>query len=330
MGGAFWKSKRVLVIGGTGFIGSHLVERLIEEGAEVSVLASLRNNTLDNLKGVLAEIQVIKGDCTSFNTTFAACKDRDAVFNLAAYVRGIEYNKVHPATLLTENLLIETTAIKAAYKANVGRYVVASSACVYPATCFVPTSESEGFLDEPELANAGYGWAKRMAEKLGMYYYQEYGMPIAIVRPYNCYGPRDHFNPPYNVIPALIKRIVDGEDPLTVWGSGRQTRAFLYVEDFIDGLLLVAEKHAVADPVNMGSNEEITIKELVEKIFQLTGRHPKIFFDTSKPGGSPRRKSENSKAKRVVNFVPKTSIDEGLRKTIEWYMDYTHSLDKAV
>lgn len=327
---SFWKNKRILVIGGTGFVGSHLVERLIMIGAKVSVMASLANSTLHNLEHILSEIEIIKGDCTDFDASYNACKNKNVVFNLATFVRGIEYNRSHPATLLTENLLIETTVIKAVKKANIDRYVIVSSACVYPSICSVPTSESEGFLDEPDFGNAGYGWAKRMAEKLGMYYYKEFNMPIAIARPYNCYGPRDRFDTPQNVVPALIKRIVGGENPVTVWGSGNQTRAFLYIRDFIDGLLLVGEKYAVADPVNLGSNEEITIKKLVAKIQKLTGSNAEVVFDTSKPDGSPRRKSNNTKAEKAVGFIARTTLNEGLKKTIQWYTKQSRSLDKAV
>ena len=210
--------------------------------------------------------------------------------------------------------------IEAARCTNVERFLVVSSACIYPADAKIPTAESEGFLREPEPTNGGYGWAKRMAEKLGMYYSQQYGMKVGIVRPYNAYGPRDHFDPEKShVIPALIKRVFDGENPLRVWGSGNQTRAFLYVEDFAKGLIDAIDKYPVADPINIGTNEEVSIKDLVEMIVSISGKKINIEFDTLKPDGSPRRNSDNTKAIDKIGFRAQTKLVDGLKKTIDWY-----------
>ncbi|KKQ00966.1 MAG: NAD-dependent epimerase/dehydratase [Candidatus Levybacteria bacterium GW2011_GWB1_36_18] len=162
-----------------------------------------------------------------------------------------------------------------------------------------------------------------MSEKLGMYYAEEFGMKVGIVRPYNCYGPRDHLDPEMShVIPALIKRVFDGEDPIKVWGSGKQTRAFLYVNDLAEGMIQAIEKYPVPDPVNLGTDEEISIKELIKKILDISGINAKIEFDLSKPDGSPRRNSDNSKAEEKLGFQAKTNIDQGLKETIEWYRNY--------
>jgi GDP-L-fucose synthase len=244
----------------------------------------------------------------------------DVVMNIAARVGGIEYNRTHQATMMRDNLLIGSVMLEAARRADVERFLVVSSACVYPRECSVPTPESEGFLSEPESTNGGYGWAKRMAEKLGMYYAEEYGMKVGIVRPYNCYGPRDHFDPEIShVIPALIKRVLDGENPIKVWGSGRQTRAFLYVEDMAEGVIQAIERHPIPDPVNLGTDEEVSIQELISKILKIAGVKARVTFDTSKPDGSPRRNSDNTLAKKKIGFEPKTTLDYGLMKTIEWY-----------
>lgn len=315
----FWKDKKVLVTGGAGFIGSHLVQKLISKGARVAVLDMLSDRE-KNLVFSKKEVQFIHGDCQDSVTAYNACRGKDVVMNLAARVGGIEFNRTHQATMMRDNLLISTTMIEAARKANVERFLVVSSACVYPRSCSVPTPEIEGFLDEPEPTNGGYGWAKRMAEILGKYYYEEFGMKVGIARPYNCYGPRDHFDSKSShVIPALIKRVFDGENPLTVWGSGRQTRAFLYVDDFVEGLVCTIEKYPVADAVNIGTNEEVSIAELVRKIVKLSGKKIKIVFDTTKPDGSSRRNSDNTKAKEKIDFKAKVSFDEGLSKTISWY-----------
>ncbi len=316
----FWKNKKVLVTGGAGFIGSHLVEKLVERNAIVTVLDNLQNGKKENLNSVKNKVLFIKGDCTNINAALKACKSQDIVMNLASRVGGIEYNKIHQATMLRDTLLIGTTMIEAARRCGVERFLVVSSACVYARNCSIPTPETEGFLDEPEPTNGGYGWGKRMSELLGKYYMEEFGMKVGIARPYNCYGPRDHFgHETSHVIPALIKRVFDGENPIKVWGTGRQTRAFLYVEDFVEGLIRTIEKYPVADAVNIGTNEEISIAELVRKIVKLSKKEIKIVFDTTKPDGSPRRNSDNTKAKEKIGFKAKVSLDEGLSKTISWY-----------
>jgi len=269
--GNFWKNKKVLVTGGAGFIGSHVVERLIERQSKVierqskvTIMDNLQNGSLSNLIEVKGKYLFIKGDCKDIKIAEKASKGQEVIMNLAAKVGGIEYNMNHQATMLRDNLLIGTVMIEAARKTNVERFLVVSSACVYPRDCKIPTPESEGFLSDPEPTNGGYGWAKRMSEKLGMYYAEEYGMKVGIVRPYNSYGPRDHFDPATShVIPALIKRVYDGENPIKVWGSGKQTRAFLYVDDLADGMILAIEKYPKPDPINLGTDDEISIKNLL-------------------------------------------------------------------
>ena len=316
----FWKRKKVLVTGGAGFIGSHVVEKLVARGAKVTVLDTLQNGSKDNLATVVKKISLIKGDCTNPKDALKSCLGQEIVMNIAARVGGIEYNRTHQATMLRDNLLIGTIMIEAARLAKVERFLAVSSACVYPRECSVPTPENEGFLDEPEPTNGGYGWAKRMSEKLAQYYAEEFGMKVAIVRPYNCYGPRDHFDPAVShVIPALIKRVFDGENPVKVWGNGKQTRAFLYVDDMAEGMIAAIEKYPVADPINLGTDDEISIKELIKKIIAISGVKTRVEFDTTKPNGSPRRNSDNKRAIKKTGFVAKTTLDDGLERTISWY-----------
>ena len=316
----YWKKRKILVTGGTGFIGSHLVEKLVSLGVNVSVLDRMSGGKIKFIPYLADKVRFIKGDCTNITNAREACEGQEVVMNLAARVGGIEYNRLHQATMLRDNMLIASTMLEAARTAGVERFLVVSSACVYPHDAKIPTPETEGFREEPEPTNGGYGWAKRMAEKLGMYYAEEFGMKVGIVRPYNAYGPRDQLDPATShVIPALVKRIVDGEDPVVVWGSGNQTRAFLYVDDLVNGILKSIELYPVPDPVNIGTNEEISIRELVEKIVRLSGRKSKIAFDTTKPDGSSRRNSDNTKAKEKIGFVAATPLDQGLEKTIAYY-----------
>lgn len=320
----FWSNRKVLVTGGAGFIGSHLVEKLVKLDVKVTVLDNLQNGTLENLQGVSKEAHFIKGDCRDVSTAEKACRGQEVVMNLAARTGGVGYNNTHPGLMLSDNLIIEATMIQAAQKTGVKRFLAVSSAVVYPENATIPTPEEEGFLGEPEQANKGYGWAKRMGELLGKYYQEEFDIQVAIVRPYNCYGPRDHFFPtPTHVVPSLIRRVVDGEDPIVVWGTGKQTRAFLYVEDLTEGIVLATEKYAVSDPVNLGTDEEVSMKELVKKIILLSRRkNARVIFDTSKPDGSPRRNSNNNKAKEKLGFSARVTLEEGLRNTIAWYKAY--------
>lgn len=323
----FWKGKNVLVTGGAGFIGSHLVEMLLEKGANVKVADNLENGSLDNLKSCEKKIEFVRGDLTKIEVCEKVSKDVEIVLNLAAKVGGIGFNKAHPGTMFTSNILINTQMLEAARKNDIDRYLCVSSACVYPRYCTIPTPESEGFKDVPEPTNDGYGWAKRMAEVQAQSYAEEYGMRIAIVRPYNAYGHRDHFDPEKShVIPAIIKRVFDGENPLIVWGNGEQSRAFIYVTDVAKGMLLATEKYPKADTINIGTDEEIKIKDLTYLIIGFSGKtpKPKVLFDTSKPAGQPRRNSDNTKAKKLIGFEAVTPLKEGLKKTIEWYKNKQH------
>jgi GDP-L-fucose synthase len=318
--GSYFRSKNVLVTGGTGFIGSHVVEKLVKLGARVTVLDRLRDGQIKHIPHLKDKIRLIQGDCADTQDALNACKNQQIVMNLAARVGGIAFNRAHQGMMLHNNLAIELTMIEAARKAGVERFLVISSACVYPHDAEVPTSETEGFRGEPEPTNGGYGWAKRMAEKLGEYYAQEFGMKVGVVRPYNAYGPRDHFDPSSShVIPALIKRVVDGENPIVVWGSGKQTRAFLYVEDLADGMIAAIEKYPAPDPVNLGTDEEVSIADLVKKIIRISGSEAVARFDRTKPDGSPRRNSDNAKAKEKIGFVASTPLDVGLKRTINYY-----------
>jgi len=198
-----------------------------------------------------------------------------------------------------------------------------SSACVYPRFCTIPTPESEGFLDEPEPTNYGYGWSKRMAEIFAKTYFKEHKMKIGIVRPYNGYGPRDDFKPnTSHVIPALVKRVCDGENPLIVWGDGSSTRSFIYVSDIVKGMMLALEKYPRPDPINLGTTEEISIKDLSKLIIKLAKLKTKIQFDPKKPNGQPRRNCHIKKALKVINFKATTKLTQGLPQVIKYYRDH--------
>lgn len=315
-----WNGCKVLVTGGAGFLGSYLVEFLVEDGAKVTVVDNLERGQLENLNAVIKDITFIQKDLRDPTVCEEVTKGMDVVMNLAAKVTGIHYNRYHHGDMFTSNILLSTNVLEAARINDVSRFLVVSTACIYPHDAIVPTPESEGERGMPEHTNQGYGWAKRMAEKQGEYYAQEYGMEIAIARPFNAYGPRDHFDEgTSHVIPALIKKVLDGNNPVVVWGSGNQSRAFVHAKDFAMGLKLVTEKYPAGDPVNIGHDQEVTIKELVQMILKMTRRNPGVVYDTSMPEGYPRRAADTTKLRAVTGgWEPAISLQEGLVEMIEW------------
>ena len=318
----YWAGKSVLVTGGTGFIGSHLIEALLTRDARLRTVGRHRQRLWAVLGERAGQVEFMEGDLMSSVFARRACAGVEAVFNLAAQVAGVGYNSVHPGTIFTNNVTIGLNVLDAAVREGVERFLCVSSACVYRRHCTVPTPESEGFLDDPEPTNFGYGWAKRVLEIHARCYAEEFPIKIAVVRPYNAYGPRDDFDwETSHVIPALIRKAVEGHDPIVVWGDGTQTRSFLYVSDLVEGLLLTLERYPECDPVNIGTGEEVTVADLVRMIAELTGSRARIVFDAGRPAGQPRRKGDFSKAQEKLGFEPKVSLKEGLRRTIRWYIE---------
>jgi GDP-L-fucose synthase len=321
---SFWRDRRVLVTGGAGFIGSHLVELLVDAGARVSVPVLGAATDAPFLEEVIDRVRITEADLSEEANCRGVMEGQEIVMHLAAAVGGIGHNIAHPATIFRDNTLPFMHVLEAARDAGVERFLTVSSACVYPRFCSIPTQEDEGFKDRPEPTNEGYGWAKRMEEFLSQAYHTEHGMTIAIARPYNAYGPRDNFRPESShVIPALIRKLIrERQNPLVVWGSGGQSRSFLYVTDLARGLMAVTEQYAEADPLNIGGDEEVTIRELAETIVDIAGLDVEVRFDTTKPEGQPRRACSTTKMKRVLDFRPEVDLRAGLEQTIAWYRDH--------
>ena len=318
---SWWRGKRVLVTGGAGFIGSHVTEQLVAAGARVTVTGRrLSAEGKRNLAAVIKDVRFAKADLLEPAACRRVTRGQEVVLNLAAKVAGVGYNSKHHATMFRDNMALAMNMLEAARLEGAGRFLVVSSACVYRRDCPVPTPEDDAVIGVPEATNEGYGWSKRMSEYLGRAYRDEFGLEVAVARPYNAYGPRDHFDPAVShVIAALIKRVCDGEDPVLVWGDGKPSRAFLYVDDFARGLIEVAEKYPQADPVNLGTDEEVSIGDLVRTIIRLSGSKAALRFDPSKPSGQPRRNCDTRKAAEKVGFKARVTLEEGLRRTIDWY-----------
>lgn len=323
----FYQHKKVLVTGGSGFIGSHLVEALVQEGALVTIVSANNLNCDIFLKKLKTKTKLIEGNLQNQAICLKTAKGQDYIFHLAAHVAGIHYNNTHPATLFYDNVLPTINLLEAAKVNQTKRVLVISSACVYSRKCSIPTPESEGFKDEPEPTNYGYGWSKRFAEIIAKVYSQEFSLRIGIVRPYNVYGPRDNFGPDSHVIPALVKRVCDGENPVVVWGDGSPTRSFIYVKDVVKGMMMALEKYPQPDPINLGTQEEISIKDLVKLIIKLSGSKTKIKFDHSKPNGQPRRNCDIRRAKKIINFEAQVTLEQGLPEVINYYRRYVQKKD---
>jgi GDP-L-fucose synthase len=318
----FWKSKRVLVGGGCGFLGSYLVPHLVEAGARVTVVDNLANGYVENLEPVAGQIEFIEADLRDPEVSDRVTRDQDMVLNLAAKAFGMEYSRTHNGEMLVYNLLCTLTTLEAARKNGVERFLITSSSCVYPDDAPIPTPELPVFTKMPEGVNEGYGWAKRIQELAGTYYAREYGMKVSIIRPFNAYGAHYRWKSEDkgHVVPSLVKRIIEGEDPLVVWGSGRQRRNLLHATDATRLIMIVIEKDIIATPVNIGYEDDVPIAQLVNMICDASGKHPKVKFDTSRPEGNFRKCSDATRLRQVTDgYVPLVSLREGIVEMIDWY-----------
>jgi GDP-L-fucose synthase len=302
------KGRSIVVTGGAGFLGSHVVADLRSRGAEV-VVPRRKDYDLVEREGARRLVADVRPD---------------VVVHLAARVGGIGANRENPGSFFFDNLMMGVQLVEECRLQGVGKIVTVGTICSYPKLTPVPFREEDLWHGYPEETNAPYGLAKKMLLVQGQAYRQQYGMNVIHLLPVNLYGPGDNFDPSSShVIPALVKKCQDALDAgaraIEVWGTGNASREFLYVEDAARGIGLATEGYDGAEPVNLGAGFEITIRDLVELIARLMGFTGEIRWDPAKPDGQPRRCLDTSRAERLFGFRATTGFEEGLRRTIEWY-----------
>ena len=310
----FWTNRRVLVTGGSGFLGRRVVHALEQRGASV-VCADHDRYDLRDLDAVRRALRDSRPQL---------------VLHMAARVGGIGANLERPAEFFYDNLMMGVPLLHESWKAGVEKFVAIGTICCYPKCPPVPFREEDVWNGYPEETNAPYALAKKMLLVQGQAYRRQYGFDSVFLMPANLYGPGDNFKPESShVVPALIKKCIDaverGDSSIDVWGAGTPTREFLYVDDAAEGVVLAAERYSSPEAVNLGSAFEIRIKDLAEVIARLTGFTGEIFWDVSKPNGQPRRKLDTSRAKTTFGFEARTTFETGLRRTIDWYREHVRS-----
>jgi GDP-L-fucose synthase len=302
--GVYACAMRVLVTGGGGFLGSHLVERLRGESTDPFV-ARRADYDLTHASDVARLFEDARPEL---------------VFHLAAEVGGIGANRANPGRYWYANLMMGAHVLEQARLRGTGKVVLAGTVCAYPKFATVPFREDELWDGYPEETNAPYGVAKKALLVGAQAYREQYGTNAIFLLPANLYGPRDNFHETNaHVIADLIRKMHESRDEVVLWGDGTPTREFLYVEDCVDGLLLAAERYDGAPPVNLGTGKEISIRELAELIAELTGFAGEIRWDTAMPNGQPRRSLDASRARELFGFEARTPLREGLERTIAWY-----------
>ena len=298
---------KILVTGGGGFLGSHLVERLEADGHDVFVARRADY------------------DLTRWNDAarlFADAKP-EQVFHLAGEVGGIGANRVNPGRFWYANLMMGAHVLELSREHALGKLIIAGTVCAYPKFAAVPFQEDDLWNGYPEETNAPYGVAKKSILIGAQSYREQYGLDSIFLLPANLYGPRDNFDlETSHVIPGLIRKMLDNSQRVTLWGDGSPTREFLYVDDCVEGLVLAAERYDGAEPVNLGTGAEISIRELAEQIAELVGFEGKVEWDTSMPNGQPRRSLDASRARELFGFEARTPLRDGLERTIAWYREH--------
>lgn len=313
---------KVAITGGAGLIGSYLADELAASGTHVIVIDDFSKGLRSNLSACASRIEIREGDLEDPGFSAESLADAEVVFHLASRAYGIGYGKGHYVETMVHNERITNNLVAALAVRPPKHLLIASSSCVYRDDGPDTVAEIPVFEGEPEMANWGYGWAKRFLEQKSSVLSRETGIPVTIVRPFNIYGERYRWVGAYSqAIPMLVKRILDGEDPVVVWGSGRQRRTYIHAHDCARIMKRLAEIGHAEGPVNIGLEETVSIRELTELICKVSDRSPAIGFDTTKPEGRFVKSADASRLRAVLGDFPIVTIDleEGLRRMLGWY-----------
>lgn len=324
MTNAALNGKNIAVTGGAGLIGSFLCEELLACGARVIVIDDFSKGLRGNVERLRGEVKLREGDLEDLSFTREALADAEVVMHLASRAYGIGYSEDHHLATLVHNERITNNLIVTLADVRPRHVLIASSSCVYRDDGPESLSERPIFDGEPELANWGYGWAKRFLEQKMAVFSRETGIPVTVVRPFNIYGERYRWVGKYSqAIPMLVKRILDGEDPVTVWGSGMQRRNYLHASDCARLMRRLVELRYADGPINIGYEDTVSIKELVGLICGVANRAPKVCFDPNRPEGRFIKSADATRLRAVVGAFPIVTIDieAGLRRMLDWYRD---------
>jgi UDP-glucose 4-epimerase len=319
---SIFKNRVVAVTGGAGLIGSYLSEQLVAAGATVVVVDDFSKGLRSNLAGCMGRVEVREGDLEDSTFALESLKGADVVFHLASRAYGIGYGKGHHLETMAHNERVTNNLVTALAVHRPKHLVVTSSSCVYRDDGPDTMAEMPVFDGEPEMANWGYGWSKRFLEQKATILSRETGIPVTIVRPFNIFGERYRWVGSYSqAIPMLVKKVMDGEDPVVVWGSGRQRRTYLHAHDCARIMKQLAELGHTEGPVNIGLEDTVSVRELTELICRVSGCRPEIDFDTSKPEGRFVKSADASRLRSILIDFPivTVSMEEGLRRMVEWY-----------